>query len=297
MRKLLGMLAVAGGLVVGMPTTSSAGGWVVVSLDEVPAVHAGEDTEIGFTALRHGTTPERADDLAVVVTGPSGSYHRFEAAQQGAPGHYVATITLPEEGQHTWKVTGTFVDAELGNLAVTSTADGAPDLGVGRRPVGHCVARRGDGGSCRPRLPPNSPRSSDRCRPGVMPRRAVYVAAAIAAATLSLLAAAARPDAGEEVAALDGESLFTTKGCATCHNGPDGVSMIGVGPSLADAPTWAGERVDGLSAEEYVEQSMRNPSAFISPVYRSSGGPNEGMPLLQLSDDEIDALVDYLLAR
>ena len=73
--------------------------------------------------------------------------------------------------------------------------------------------------------------------------------------------------------------------------------MIGVGPSLADAPSWAGERVDGLSAEEYVEQSMRNPSAFISPVYRSSGGPNEGMPLLQLSDDEIDALVDYLLAR
>ena len=130
-----------------------------------------------------------------------------------------------------------------------------------------------------------------------MPRGAVYAAAAVAAATLSLVAAAARPDAGEEVAALDGESLFTTKGCATCHNGPDGVSMIGVGPSLADAPSWAGERVDGLSAEEYVEQSMRNPSAFISPVYRSSGGPNEGMPLLQLSDDEIDALVDYLLAR
>jgi hypothetical protein len=125
MRKLLALLAVAAGLAIGIPSTSSAGGWMVVSLDELPAVHAGEDTEIGFTALRHGTSPERADDLAVVVTGPSGS-HRFAAAQQGAPGHYVATITLPDEGEHTWKVTGTFVDAELGTLDVTAPPTGGP---------------------------------------------------------------------------------------------------------------------------------------------------------------------------
>ncbi len=126
MRKLLALLAVAAGFAVGVPTTSSAGGWVVVSLDEMPAVHAGEDTAVGFTVLRHGVTPERADDLAVVVTGPSGSNHRFEAAQQGAAGHYVATVTLPDEGEHTWKVTGQFVDADLGTLDVTSPSDGGP---------------------------------------------------------------------------------------------------------------------------------------------------------------------------
>ncbi len=38
---------------------------------------------------------------------------------------------------------------------------------------------------------------------------------------------------------------------------------------------------------------MRNPSAFISP----RAMPGVSMPLLQLSDDEIEALVDYLLAR
>ncbi len=37
---------------------------------------------------------------------------------------------------------------------------------------------------------------------------------------------------------------------------------------------------------------MRNPSAFISP--RIQG--DVSMPLLQLSDDEIEALVEYLLA-
>ena len=68
MRKLLVFIAVALGLAVGMPATSSAGGWVVVSLDSLPAVHAGEDTEVGFTVLRHGVTPEHSDDLAIVAT-------------------------------------------------------------------------------------------------------------------------------------------------------------------------------------------------------------------------------------
>jgi mono/diheme cytochrome c family protein len=130
----------------------------------------------------------------------------------------------------------------------------------------------------------------------VIPRPAVYAAAAVVAAGLSFAAAAAHPDGGDEATALDGESLFTVKGCAACHDGPDGISMVGAGPSLARAPTWAGERVEGLSAEEYLEQSMRSPSAFISPAYRSIGGPNDGMPSLQLSDREIAALVDYLLA-
>jgi mono/diheme cytochrome c family protein len=130
-----------------------------------------------------------------------------------------------------------------------------------------------------------------------MPRAAVYAAGAVVAAALSFAAVAARPDAGDDAAALNGASLFTAKGCAACHDGPDGISMIGVGPSLADAPAWASERVEGLSAGEYLEQSMRSPSAFISPAYRPIGGPNDGMPLLQLSDREVAALVDYLLSR
>jgi mono/diheme cytochrome c family protein len=124
-----------------------------------------------------------------------------------------------------------------------------------------------------------------------MTRVAVYAAAALAAAGLSVLAAVARPDSAEQTMALDGAALFSAKGCASCHDGPDSTSLTDAGPPLVAASAWAGERVDGLSAEEYLEQSMRNPSAFISPLARSG----DGMPLLQLSDDEIDALVDHLL--
>jgi mono/diheme cytochrome c family protein len=131
-----------------------------------------------------------------------------------------------------------------------------------------------------------------------MPRRGlVYAAAALAAAALSVLATVARPDGGDEAEALDGASLFQAKGCATCHLGPDTSPIVDVGPPLVAVSSWAGDRVDGLAAEEYVEQSIRSPSAFISPEYRPTGGPNEGMPVLQLSEGEIDALVAYLLGR
>jgi mono/diheme cytochrome c family protein len=95
---------------------------------------------------------------------------------------------------------------------------------------------------------------------------------------------------------MSGAELFRVKGCATCHNGPDGASLTQAGPSLVNVAAWAGERMPDVSADEYVELSIRNPSAFISPVYTGpTGGPGGGMPLLRLSDDEIDALVSYLL--
>ena len=129
-----------------------------------------------------------------------------------------------------------------------------------------------------------------------MIRAAWYAGAAVVAATASLLSGVARPDAGGEVATMSGAELFRVKGCATCHSGPDGAGLIGGAPSLANVAAWAGERMPDVSADEYVELSIRNPSAFISPVYTvGTGGPGGGMPLLRLSDDEIDALVSYLL--
>ena len=129
-----------------------------------------------------------------------------------------------------------------------------------------------------------------------MIRAAWYAGAALVAATASLLSGVARPDGDDEVAAMSGAELFRVKGCATCHDGPDGASLTGAGPSLVDAAAWAGERVPDVSAGEYVELSIRNPSAFISPAFTGpTGGPGGSMPLLRLSDDEIEALVSYLL--
>ena len=50
-----------------------------------------------------------------------------------------------------------------------------------------------------------------------------------------------------------------------------------------------------MSAADYLAESMRNPSVFISPAFRGGFGPMTGMPDLNLSDAEIAALVAYLL--
>lgn len=90
-----------------------------------------------------------------------------------------------------------------------------------------------------------------------------------------------------------GADLFLRKGCASCHNGPHTMASVPVGPSLANVAEWAGERKPGVSAGDYVTESIINPPVFISPEFRQSG-PTE-MPSLELTETEVEALVAYLL--
>ena len=108
-----------------------------------------------------------------------------------------------------------------------------------------------------------------------------------------------RDDGWEPVGAapaVDGEALFHAKGCATCHTGPTSSASMGEFPSLAAASSWAGARRPGLSAEEYLDESIREPWAFISPEFHGSNGPTTAMPQLGLSDAERDAVVAFLLS-
>ncbi len=96
---------------------------------------------------------------------------------------------------------------------------------------------------------------------------------------------------------LDGETLFHAKGCATCHTGPTSTASHGRVP-LARRRLDRGPARDetGLSAEEYLDESIREPWAFISPEFHASGGPTTAMPELGLSDAERDAVVAFLLS-
>ncbi|MEX1271959.1 MAG: c-type cytochrome [Acidimicrobiia bacterium] len=102
---------------------------------------------------------------------------------------------------------------------------------------------------------------------------------------------AAGPSEGPVHAApanLDGRSVFLTRGCIACHQGP-GVGGGSVGPDLTAVSNVADERVPGLGAEAYVRQSIRDPRAFVVP------GFSPQMPTVGLSDDEIEAVVSFLL--
>lgn len=95
---------------------------------------------------------------------------------------------------------------------------------------------------------------------------------------------------------LPGEEIFysggsTLLGCSTCHS-LDGTDNVG--PSLMGISDRAGDRVNGLSAEDYIRNSIIAPSAYLVAGY------NDSMPTLyaeQLTQEEIDDLVKFLLTQ
>lgn len=111
-----------------------------------------------------------------------------------------------------------------------------------------------------------------------------------------ILVAACGGDLSEGEEPSDWEDLFQETvleeqpGCSTCHSLEPGEVIVG--PSLAGIGARAGERVEGLSAEEYIEQSIRDPDAYTVEGYDEGTMP--GWDEI-LSDTQIEALVAYLL--
>jgi cytochrome c oxidase subunit II len=90
----------------------------------------------------------------------------------------------------------------------------------------------------------------------------------------------------------DGKQVFTSSGCGGCHTLADAGTDATVGPKLDGLAETAAERRKGTSAEDYVRQSITEPQAFVV-----KGFPNV-MPKdyrEQLSPEQLDALVEYLL--
>jgi cytochrome c oxidase subunit 4 len=101
---------------------------------------------------------------------------------------------------------------------------------------------------------------------------------------------------GELVA--QGQSIFTGKGgCAACHT-IEGISTGAVGPDLTHIGTEAADRKPDASAREYIHESIREPEAFVaSGVERAVPGIMTSALTASLSDAEVEALVEFLLAQ
>lgn len=80
-------------------------------------------------------------------------------------------------------------------------------------------------------------------------------------------------------------------GCVTCHSlNPD---QVIVGPSLAGIGSRAATRVEGMSAEEYIRQSILDPDAYVVEGF----DPGVMVQVWEetLTPEEVDNLVAYLL--
>lgn len=93
-----------------------------------------------------------------------------------------------------------------------------------------------------------------------------------------------------------GKAVYAANGCAGCHGEPGGAGVIG--PNLGGIATRAGETVAGLSAEEYIHESIVQPNAYIVPACPTGPcAPNLMTQTLgdTLSEAELNGLVQYLL--
>jgi len=116
--------------------------------------------------------------------------------------------------------------------------------------------------------------------------RVLLVCTALAAV---LVACAPEAPATEPVAR--DRQLYHSLGCANCHE----PNLFGqrLGPPLERIGTVAETRRPGLSAEEYIRQSILDPGAYVVPGYQDSMPRDLGR---DLSPTDLDALVAYLLS-
>ncbi len=103
------------------------------------------------------------------------------------------------------------------------------------------------------------------------------------------------PEPVPQPAGLDGQAIFAGPGgCGACHT-IEGLSGGTLGPNLTHLGTDAASRKPGLSAADYIFESIRDPEAFVDT------GNIPGVMTKDitsgLSDDEVKALVEFLLAQ
>ena len=107
---------------------------------------------------------------------------------------------------------------------------------------------------------------------------------------------------GAAAGASPGQTLFVgTAACASCH-AIQGVAQGVLGPSLDGIASAAGNRISGYSAEEYIRESIVEPDAYtagtadgLSQDYQE-GLMSATMAGIALSDEDVEALVEYLLS-
>ncbi len=85
--------------------------------------------------------------------------------------------------------------------------------------------------------------------------------------------------------------------CFHCHM-IDGIPEASgrIGPDHTHLASWAAGRMSGISAEDYIRESIVNPTAFVAQdVERSVPGLMTEAITEKLTDEQVNALVAFLM--
>ena len=102
------------------------------------------------------------------------------------------------------------------------------------------------------------------------------------------------------IAGIDPETVILNSGCGSCH----AIGQLGesgkVGPDLSNIGRDAADRNAGQTAEQYIRESIINPSAILAPECPNGPCLDDIMPgdyVQRLSEIQIDTLVKFLLTQ
>jgi mono/diheme cytochrome c family protein len=271
-----------------------AGGWAVISLDELPTgVVAGEPVTVGFTVLQHGITPMSGLEPTVTATLLKDEQFTAFAKPDGKPGHYTATLVFPKEGEWRWSIQAFSMDQLMPMLTVAPAVTGVVAqsepvqssglsvvwivraLALGLGVIGLVVAMR---------------RKSRLAYALTALCLLVGVGSFVAGAGLSV-GAEAQADAPvqkaneESVSQVElGRQLFVAKGCVTCHVN----RKIGNDSEYWTIGMGAPDLTKFSASEEVLRIRLKDPAAAKSDTK---------MPNLGLKEYEIEALIAFINSK
>jgi hypothetical protein len=269
-----------------------AGGWAVITLDELPSgAVAGEPLTVGFTVRQHGRT--LMTGLYPKVTAILGDEKIvFPAESEGGPGHYMVSMTLPKEGKWKWAIEAFTMYQPMPELSVVG-----PDGAVGsaaKNPVANLwhtstavpvsLAVLGLGlvaaviGFRRPSRP-------------ILVVTAVCLIAGFALLAFGTGVISSNAQAKSEFANNSslsqvelGRQLFVAKGCITCHSN----SKISDLSKYMTIEMGAPDLSKFSASPEALRLRLKDPTQVKSDTM---------MPNLELSESEIEALIVFINSK
>ncbi len=285
-----------------------AGGWAVVTLEELPAqVQAGEPFAVQFSVRQHGQSllPGLLSTITA-VRADTGERVQAQAVESKQPGFYEASLTLPAAGQWRWAIdvfndTHTMppltVMAGAGSAPATSPAAVANPLpwGVGAPARVGAAALLAAGGLTlvwrrqRRRVWLVGAAAALLVCLGAFAWQWSPPTALLAEGEVQTVSAPQPAAAGEGIAAVDpqqmGEALFVAKGCIQCHQNSD--VTIPMNANDNSDFVFAPDLTSYQGSPDYLRLWLTDPASV---------KPETQMPNLGLSEAEIEALIVFVTA-
>jgi cytochrome c2 len=271
-----------------------AGGWAVITLDKLPTgVVAGEPVTVGFTVLQHGRTPMTGLYPTIRATLYKDTEFTVNAKPEGEPGHYVATLNFPQEGEWRWFINAFTMDQLMPMLTVSAPLAAASQpvtkaesaaasvpwlaiiraLAVGGALIGVALMLR------------------QRNRWAValtVLSLGVGVASFMSGAAVPAVEAQSASSSSSESAVSQveyGRQLFVAKGCITCHRN----SRV-----ENSSEYWT---IEFTGATDLSKFSASPEVLFIRLKDPSAAKSDTQMPNLGLKKEEIEALITFINSK